>query len=188
MVYSRSGLLLLPFLAAVVWYDWREKRIPNRVIGLGLAIGLAAAAAEGSALGGAGSGARSAALALSLGVLRSLVTVLLTGGLYVLRMVGAGDIKLMAILVGCLGPGRGGAGILAGLCLGAVWSLFKLMKSGTLFRRLCYFVNYLQQYARTGRIAPYYSKAEDGEELVIPLGACIAVGSGAVLIIEQLMK
>lgn len=188
VIDSKSSLLLLPFLAAAVWYDWREKRIPNRVIESGLAVGLAAAAAEGFAAAGAGAGSSGAAWALLLGLLRILATVLLTGGLYVLRMVGAGDIKLMAMIMGCLGLWRGGLGILMGLCLGAVWSLFKLVSSGTLVPRLLYFVDYIRQYARTGRAVPYYRKGEDGEEIVIPLGACIAAGSSAVLVIDLIKK
>lgn len=186
MIYSRSSLVLLPFFAAVVWYDWQERRIPNWVTGLGLAAGLAAAAGFGA--GGICTGAdgpvgvSSAALALGLGLLRALGTVILTGGLYALRMVGAGDIKLMAMIVGCLGFRQGGAGILAGLCLGAIWSLAKLVKSGILIHRLHYFADYVQQCAETRRAAPYYKKGEDGKEIIIPLGACIAVGSGVAVV------
>ncbi len=189
MIYSRSDLFLLPFLAGALWYDWREKRIPNWITGLGLAVGLAVAVAEGFVVGGGGVGSAcpggvgGAVLALGLGLMRVSVTVLLTGGLYALRMVGAGDIKLMAMIVGCLGFWRGGAGILAGLCLGAVWSLGKLLKSGTLIRRLRYFADYIWRYAETGRAAPYYRKGEDGEEIVISLGACIAVGCGIVVLL-----
>lgn len=209
MVFSGSGLLLLPFLAAATWYDWRERRIPNWVTVLGLAVGLAAGAAVaawvggggaggvgaggagvgvgGAGVGGAGVGVGGVVLGLAVGLARALAAVLLTGGLYLLRMVGAGDIKLMAMIVGCLGFRRGGAGILAGLCLGAVWSLVKLVRCGILPARLRYFADYVQRYVETGRAAPYYRKGEDGEELVIPLGACIAAGSGAVIMLGLLL-
>lgn len=45
--------------------------------------------------------------------------------LYRFRVIGAGDVKLAAVIVAWLGFAQGGAGIFAGLCLGAgvvVWS------------------------------------------------------------------
>ncbi len=190
MIDGGRGLFMLPFLAAAVWYDWRQRRIPNWVTGLGLAAGIAAAGLnavpvgmDGGGLAGTGGGgfevaaAGGAVLGMGLVLLRAVVAVILTKGLYALRMVGAGDIKLVAMIVGGLGFRSGGAGILAGLCLGAAWSLVKLVRSGTLMDRLWFFAGYVKRCLETGRTAPYYRKGEDGEELVIPLGACIAVGS-----------
>lgn len=181
MIYRESSLFVLPFMAAAVWYDWRERRIPNWVTGLGLAVGLVTAGTGGFYA----SGAVGAGLAVAAVLLRAGGTVLLTGGLFALRMVGAGDIKLTAVILGTLGVEQGGAGVAAGMCLGAVWSLVKLLKTGTLIRRLWYFVGYVQAYAQTQRASPYYRKGEDDETFVIPLGACIAAGSGAVVLIRS---
>lgn len=80
-----SGLLLLVLFAAI-WFDVRERRIPNRLVVLGMAV----ATAMGVVSGGL-SGLMTALLGLGAGLLPLLP-------FFVFRLVGAGDVKLMAVV------------------------------------------------------------------------------------------
>lgn len=88
---SPRTALLMSLLALAAWTDWRTMRIPNWLTVGGMATGIAvnaiAAAPPGAAwaLGGLASG------------------LLLLMPLYAMRMLGAGDVKLMAMLGAFLG-------------------------------------------------------------------------------------
>lgn len=105
-------------LGAAVLCDVREHRIPNVLIVLGLAAGLAC-----NALAPPGSGFFDAARPGSLGVLQAMAGAA-TGfalflPLYVVRAMGAGDVKLMAVMGAFLGaPGVADAVLLTFVCGG----------------------------------------------------------------------
>lgn len=96
--------------------------------------------------------------------------------LFRLRMMGAGDGKLMAVIAGYLGVWQGLQAIAAGLAVGAVWS-FWIMCRGKCFRvRLKHLMDYSVMAVQTGQAEPYDSlEAPDGEGR-IPLATCLAVG------------
>ena len=101
--------------------------------------------------------------------------------LYRFRVIGAGDVKLAAVIVAWLGFAQGGAGIFAGLCLGAVWSFGRLVRRGILWKRFSYLAGYVRDYLTTGKIAAYYNRERDGDEAAIPLGVCLAAGTVVVM-------
>lgn len=100
-----AWIALLPlasFLGAAGWHDVRHHRIPNRLVATGTLLALAA---HGLLPGGSGF------LSAPVGGLGLLMagTGLLMGAaallpLYALGAMGAGDIKLLAMLGACLGP------------------------------------------------------------------------------------
>lgn len=106
-----AGLAAL--LAAAVWHDLRTMRVPNRVVLAGAACGLVLAALPG------GIGAGRAALGMGLGLAVFLP-------LYLLRAMGAGDVKLLAALGAFAGhPGVLGIALYslaAGGLLALVWA------------------------------------------------------------------
>jgi len=73
----------LAMLAIAVWTDLRQRRIPNRLVLVGLGVALALSVAPG------GIGLRSALLGMAAGFALLLP-------LHLLRVMGAGDVKLMA--------------------------------------------------------------------------------------------
>ncbi len=93
--FARLGLLAV--LAAICWSDIRSRRIPNRLVlgGLGLALAWHAFGVPGSGLfhganpGGLGIGLPLAGAAAAFGGFLLL---------YAIRMMGAGDVKLMGLL------------------------------------------------------------------------------------------
>lgn len=97
--------------------------------------------------------------------------------LYRLRLIGAGDAKLMALVAGYLGMDAGLEAIGAGLLTGAAWSLCRLLHDRDLRVRLTYLSVYFRRVFLTGMITAYEMPSrEDGREQV-PLATCLAVGT-----------
>ena len=91
----RCGALAL--LLAICWSDWRSRRIPNRLVLVGLLSALAwqGLAASGSGLFGASYAGALGLRASSAGALVAFAGFLL---LHWMRVMGAGDVKLMTML------------------------------------------------------------------------------------------
>jgi len=114
---------MLPTLAAVsvlaVWFDLRERRIPNW-----LTVGALAAALALRLLSvehGVWPGVASAAIALAFGF-----PFFLAGGL------GAGDVKLMAALAAFLDPGKLGVAMLVMALAGGAMAIWSASRQGLL--------------------------------------------------------
>ena len=134
---------LLSIAVVAVLRDLREGRIPNRLIVIGLVCG---AVWQFAAAGQAG-------LVLFAG--GCVLPVLLFGGLYYFRMFGAGDIKLLCVLGGFLGPMDGFRCIAVSVFFGGCIALAILMAGGGLRERLGYLAGYLFEYAADGQWRSY---------------------------------
>lgn len=121
------GLALWLAVATVV--DLRQRRVPNIVVAAGMLSGLAlqALAPHGQGLFAAGWGGLGLVPAL-LGILTGLGLFL---PLYLLRAVGAGDVKLLAMVGAWLGPQHLLAAALLTLLAGGVLSLAAMLLSRT---------------------------------------------------------
>lgn len=102
---------------------------------------------------------------------------LLLWGLYRLRMLGAGDIKLFM----ALGTSLGTRGILrcigAAFLLGAIYSFVSLLLTGALFRRLRALAAYARECLTWRKLLPY--REDEGREGTFPFAVAIL---GAVLL------
>ncbi len=94
--------LLAGFLAVAVWQDCRTRRIPNRLILLGILTGLALNALLPLALGQAV--ARPGVLGLMPALAGAGLGLAVFLPLYALRTLGAGDVKLLAMVGAFVGP------------------------------------------------------------------------------------
>lgn len=90
--------------------------------------------------------------------------------LFVFRMMGAGDVKMMALLGGVFGIRQGFEIIFFGLAAAAVWSLFYMARKRMFLKRIGYFLNYMMRLFYCGEITPYYDASRDGREA----GFCLA--------------
>ena len=174
-----AGLLaLLPMvllLLAVVWEDVRHQRIPNRLVfwGAGLGILLNVLMPEGFGFasqlpGGVGLLSAMEGLAIGLAVLLPM---------YLLRAMGAGDVKLMAMVGAFLGPEDMLGAILATFLAGGVLSLGYAWKIGVLRRTLqnIRFILYSSAVKIAGGSVP---TLEDAPETAGKFPYAVAIAAG----------
>ena len=150
-------MTLLLFTAAAAVKDRESSRISNVLIGAAVINGLFL-----QFYGNGWSGLLNAAIGLS-------VPLVLCGWLFVLSMIGAGDVKLLMAVGIYTGP----KGIISVLVLafisGAVLSLAKLVKYDLIRERMYYLLNYVQQ-VMSGESGPYMDMTcpEKSEKWTIP--------------------
>ncbi len=166
-IFTGSGLLLVILLGGA-WYDVREQRIPNWWCGCacmgGLLLTWAWALPEekfGQCV---------------LFAVRVLTVIVIWFPIFRFRMMGAGDIKLMALIAGYLGFETGIHAIVYGFFIGAVLAFLKMLRCRNLRQRLNYFFAYIWRLFLNGEREPYYQAARDGKNVVIPMGACFLGG------------
>jgi len=111
---SLPTLLLCVLLAGAVWHDVRRRRIPNVLAGGGALAALLLHAVLTPAGGGLGMPAALGGMALGLALLLPM---------YVLRALGAGDVKLMAMVGAFVGPQQVLAATLLTLLAGGLLAL-----------------------------------------------------------------
>lgn len=85
----------------------------------------------------------------------AIVPIAVLYGLFLFRMLGAGDIKLLSALGGLMGAGDIWKCIICSVILGAIVSLTILFFCRNLQERIHYFIQYVSDYTRTGRRVPY---------------------------------
>lgn len=166
-----NWICLYLVLLISAFYDIMEQRIPNWWLARSTWLGI------GTLLlleqGGTGHGGRF----LLETVVRMAVTLLTVFPLFLFRMMGAGDLKLMVAISGFL-DGRDAVGAIAvSFFLGAVWSLFRLLIQKQLKKRLFYLFAYFRHYFLTKKRIPYYEPSRDGTGITIPFGVCLFLGT-----------
>jgi peptidase A24A, prepilin type IV len=95
---------------------------------------------------------------------------------HILRMIGAGDIKLIAIIIGYMGVGNGIKSVFTGLLLSAIYSLYLMYSKKILFSRLKYFSDYVMLSINSKTIFKYYDKKRDDIGVSIALAPWILLG------------
>lgn len=142
-----SFLLLIVVLA--VYQDLQSYKIRNETILLGFILGVLFAVYHGS---------YTAFLMYSFGML---LPILLLFPLFLFRMFGAGDIKLLSIIGLFLGPKQGLSIIIIAIIVGGIQAIVLLLKNRNLRERLRYLFHFLQK-ENTKISEGYYSVSVDG--------------------------
>lgn len=178
-----TGMVLIFLAGGSVW-DWRFSRVPNWwVVFWGGAVWLWLMWAGGLERGGLAG----AVMGGAIGLAGAMFTLMCLFPFYVFRMMGAGDIKAMALMVGALGVKEGFFCIFYGLAAAAAWSLFIMVRRHLLVKRIRYFLYYLGQLAWLGEAEPYYCADRDGQEAAVCLvpflllGCCIYLAKGGMV-------
>jgi len=167
IIFGRSGILLVVLLGGA-WYDLREQRIPNWWCAAACLCGACLTwvwAPEGQKLW----------QPVFYGI-RLLAVVVIWFPLFRLRMIGAGDVKLMALMAGYLGFVTSAHAVLYGFLIGAVLAFLKMLICRNLRQRLSYFFAYIKRLFLTKEALPYYQASRDGKGIVIPMGVCLLGG------------
>ena len=157
---TQTTIILCVITAGAGWMDWRTGKVKNEWIFLGGILGI---------------------LLRGWKFFPGAVLFLFTGFLmFLFRMMGAGDGKLMALIGGYLGVWQGLCAVGLGFCTASVWSVWKLARAGPvgkeLSRRFLRLFWYTQKFFQTGERSPYIKFEEMKEEEKIPLGTCLAIG------------
>lgn len=156
-----GGVCLL--LAAACGYDYREKRIPNRLILVSAAAG-AARQFFSDGMSGVPDWLGKTVLAMAL-----------LYPFFKIGVVGAGDVKLYGITAGFLPPEKILYFLFFSMLVAAILSLLKMWKEKSFGKLWRYLAAYLEAVSRTGRPQLYTQREEDrGAE-----GVCL---SGPVLV------
>jgi prepilin peptidase CpaA len=165
------GLALLVLTAGV--YDIRYRRIPNWLVLAGLIFGLALNTFLGPVLSrSVWTGLRHAGLGLGLAFL-------IYFPLYLLRGMGAGDVKLMAAVGSIVGPGNWIVIFIISALLGGIFAITLSLAKGRL-RRTMWNVAFLINEMAHAR-APHLGKEEldvnNPKAVTLPHGTVIALGT-----------
>lgn len=148
---------LLLFLSCCSICDLRKGKVPNGLI----LLGVAAFAISGFIRGPSpGYGVWEVFAGTAFFLIRTVFAAAVFFPLFLFRMMGAGDIKVMAVIAGSMGMDRGIEIIFYGLAAAAAWSLFYMLKKHILVKRIRYFLNYIKNLLQTERLLPYYTAGE----------------------------
>ena len=125
------------------WSDWKYYRIPNRLIIFGIVSGIMSLVFQAADLE-AGSKIPWLLLALSGFLVRGVLCWFWGYFLHSLGMIGAADLKLVALLAAWLGFSETIKILCVGFILGAVWSLQKSVAIRQRFSTISLFVSLYQ--------------------------------------------
>lgn len=156
-------VLLIAFLSAAVWMDFRSFKISNTLI--------AAALASGFTLNIFRSGLRGGATALA----GCLLLFILLFPLYSLSMLGSGDVKLFMAAGAFTGPGGGIFSLAAAFMIGAVFSITLMIKHRNFFQRLSVLLFYMTQIKSRHDMKPYYDLKNPKRGETLHFSLCIAL-------------
>lgn len=109
-------------------------------------------------------------------ILGVIVPVFLLYALFLFRMLGAGDIKLISVIGGFCGVVFCIRVFIFALFAGGVLCFFKCIHYGYLLNRLRYFTAYFKDILLRRTIKAYYIRERDGTDIVIPFSAAIGIG------------
>ena len=161
-----SGCLAVLFSIGAVAADIRTDRVDNRLILSGWA--------AGCILQIISSGVRGAVPFLA----GSAIPLLLLFPLFLFRMMGAGDIKLLSVLGGLLGCRGALACIFWSLICGACLALVIIRMEQSLLRRFRCFIRYIHRYMQTRQRIPY----RDGDSAAMQMHFTVPVLMSVLLI------
>ena len=166
-----SGELSVVISVMAVWMDFKDASVDNGWILFSFATGFLIQIIE--------KGMKGAAIFLA----GAAVPLLLLGILFIFRMLGAGDIKLLCALGGIMGPRTVMECIVYSLLAGAGISLAVLISTGGIRQRFLYLYQYMNEFYSTGEIRPYYRKSAGFPEnfhFTVPIFLSVLLYAGGV--------
>lgn len=143
------NVALLAILAAAVFYDVRQERVPNGLILAGMVL----TAGQAVILG------RLSEWLFGMGI-----PILLLFPLFWIRGLGAGDIKLLSVIGSFSGWKVSCSIILAAFFAGFVLSVYKILRYHQFFIRMRYLAHYISKCKKENQITPYYRKEEGSQK------------------------
>ena len=163
MTQAVAGVAIAIFVLTAAWCDATTHRIPNKIPVAGLAVALilrAPLGVDSMTQGLAGFG----------------LAFLVSGALYALRGIGAGDVKLLAGVGAFLGSSQvmGALGLIA--VLGMAFALLSVIRKGVLLLLIFNTLDLVKSLLSLGRAGQIRKLGSPGA-LTIPYGVPIALGT-----------
>lgn len=155
-----GACILAVILNAAMLCDFLTGKIQNRLIVVGLVLGLAYQLKTAGISG------------ISVFAGGVLLPFAVTFPLYVLRAIGAGDVKLLAVAGGFLGMEVMPECLLWSLLFGGAAAFLKMLRKKNFSRRFSYLASYVGQSLSEKRWKPYGQPFQE-EDAVIHLSVCI---------------
>lgn len=149
------------YLFTAVLEDYQNRKVPNWWIVFGIGIGILAFLEEGELLPY---------------LVGFIIPFILLFGLYCIRVIGAGDIKLLMVTGLFMGGKEILTIILLSFVFGGVYSFIKLLKTKSLRRRFRYLTDYIIGIFRKRELAMYV-EGDWEEEMVLNFSFCIFLGA-----------
>ena len=141
-----GGFLSVVISAMAVWMDLREEAVDNSWVLFSIMAGFLLQLLEKGPKG------------MIIFLTGAAVPLILLGILFIFRMLGAGDVKILCALGGIMGPRTIVECIVYSLLAGAFISLAILLSTGGIRQRILYLYQYMNEFYCTGEIRPYYRK------------------------------
>ena len=154
-----NGILLL----IAMWYDWRHYRIPNQLILAGLGISFLYQCFYYKGEG------------IEIWLLGIGISFFILFPFSLVRMIGAGDVKLAMVIGGFWGHTVTIKILCIAFIIGAVISLGKMLWHRNLFYRLQYLANYTCMVIARRKIMKYMDAKEIDEKIVIHFAIPMAI-------------
>lgn len=154
---------LLFLLIAAAWMDIHTEKISNRLIGLGLFLGYIR-----NLMAYGWNGSIYFLIQISLPVLVFYL-------LFLMRALGAGDIKLFSVIGSCIGLEGFVKVVIYSFLSGAVLSCIVLIRNQNLYSRLTYFSGYIRTALLTKSITKYDYES-DGKQNIIHFSIPVLIG------------
>lgn len=160
-------------LVTAAYTDWKEAKIYNWQIAAGMILWIGLTVYEGPADGiKAGS--------VFGFFLRMAGTCVVLYPLFICRVIGAGDIKLMGLCVGYAGIRDGFYVVFLGLILSAFAAAVKIYREGRLWERMANLASFAGRIGRERKLTRYQIKYQKAD--LIPLAPFLLMGYGMYLL------
>lgn len=156
-------LALLCVVMTAVLFDLQRGRIPNSVIVTGVLLGGAYHLFTGGILG----------TMIFLGGV--FLPVVLFGAFYYFRMIGAGDVKLLCVVGGFLGPSACFSCIVAAVLSGGVISMVLMAHRHNFNQRLVCFSDYVSRCSKDGRWNSYLEGTQEDAKLCFSVPVLLGI-------------
>ncbi len=115
-----------------------------------------------------------------------ILPILILGILFLVKVLGAGDIKLFSVIGGFYGSHFVLRTIVVSFIIGALLSIIQLIRYGNLVNRLQYLAKFISECFREKELRSYYEASRDGRSCVIHFSIAIAIAVFLCLQYEQL--
>jgi prepilin peptidase CpaA len=119
-------------------------------------------------------------------LLGCILPILILGILFLVKVLGAGDIKLFSVIGGFCGPRFVLRAIVVSFVIGALLSIIQIIRYRSLMNRLQYLAKFISKSFSEKERKPYYVASRDGRSCVIHFSIAIVMAVFLCLQYEQL--